>query len=115
MKLKKKNRRNFRAQGVLEYIILIGIIVVALIAMTQAIKRGAQSIIKEGADQLAAQQNADQSFGNTTGHLDGQNTVSSDDRQKQIIERVGIINYVQDDASFTFMNSSTNMGFTEGQ
>ena len=115
MKLKNKNRRNLHAQGVLEYIILTGIIVVALIAMTQAIKRGAQSIIKEGADQLAAQQNADQSFSNTTGYLDSQNTVSSDDRQKQIVERVGIINYVQDDASYSLMNSSTNMGFTQEQ
>ena len=113
MKLKKKNRRNFRAQGVLEYIILVGIIVVALIAMTQAIKRGAQSIIKEGADQLAAQQNADQSFSNTTGYLDSQNTVVADDRQKQVVERVGIINYVQDDASYSLMNSSTNMGFSQ--
>ena len=115
MKLKNKKRRNLHAQGVLEYIMLIGIIVVALIAMTQAIKRGAQSIIKEGADQLAAQQNADQSFSNKTGYLDSQNTASADDRQKQIIERVGIINYVQDDASLGFMNSSTNMGFTQEQ
>ena len=115
MKLKNKKRRNLHAQGVLEYIMLIGIIVVALIAMTQAIKRGAQSIIKEGADQLAAQQNADQSFSNKTGYLDSQNTASADDRQKQIIERVGIINYVQDDASSVFMNSSTNMGFTQEQ
>ena len=115
MKLKNKKRKNLHAQGVLEYIMLVGIIVVALISMTQAIKRGAQSIIKEGADQLAAQQNADQSFSNTTGYLDSQNTISADDRQKQIIERVGIINYVQDDATQMIMNSSTNMGFAQEQ
>ncbi len=115
MKLNKRNRKNLHAQGVLEYVLLIGIVVIALLAMTQAIKRGAQSLIKEGADQLAVQQNGEQSFSNTTGYLDVQNAISSEDKQKQVVERVGIINYIQDDASYSLMNSITNSGFTREQ
>lgn len=111
----KRLQKNSTAQSMLEYILLIGMIVVALVAMTQAIKRGTQSIIKTAADELALQENADQTFSNTTGYLNSQNTTVQDDKQKQIVERIGIINYVQDDASIVAMDSLTNMGFTEDQ
>lgn len=115
MNLKKRIRKNTNAQSALEYVLLVGIIVVALIAMTQAIKRGTQTIIKVTGDNLGPQQNADQSFSNVTGFLESQNSQSADDRQKQILERVGIINYVQNDTSYSQMNSHTNMGFIEEQ
>ncbi len=113
MKLKKKNKKDLHGQGVLEYVLVVGIVVVALMAMTQMIKRGHQSLVRSAAAQLGAQVNADQSFGNTSGYLDSQNMLSYDDSQKQVVERVGIINYVRDSQTNTFANSLTNMGFTE--
>ena len=49
-------------QSILEYIILVGIVGVTLFYMGMAIKRGAQSMVKVTADQIANQQDADQSF-----------------------------------------------------
>ena len=99
----------------MEYVLVVGIVVVALIAMTQVIKRGSQSLIRSAAAQLGTQRDADQSFSNTTGYLDSQNSTTTDDNQKQVIERIGIINYVQDDRSDLMVNAVTNMGFIEDQ
>ena len=115
MKLIKKNRKTIHAQGVLEYILVVGIVVVALLAMTQVIKRGSQSLIRMTAAQIGAQNTADQSFSNTTGFLENQRSTASSDSQKQVIDRGGIINYVQDELTDVNSNSVTNMGFTEDQ
>jgi hypothetical protein len=108
-------KKELQAQSMLEYILLVGMIVVALTAMTQAIKRGTQSIVKTAADELSYQQNADQTFSNTTGYLNSQNSTVQEDNQKQIVERVGIINYVRNEAALIESESLTNMGFTEDQ
>ena len=54
--------KNLRGQSILEYIILIGIVGVALFYMGMALKRGAQSMVKVTADQIGSQKDADQSF-----------------------------------------------------
>lgn len=113
IKIKKILKKNTIAQGMLEYILLVGIVVVALISMTQAVKRGTQSIIKTAADELALQENADQKFDNRTGYLDSQNATIAEDKEKQVVDRVGVITYVQDETSFVNTESLTNMGFTE--
>lgn len=113
MNLTKKNKKSLHAQGVLEYVLVVGIVVISLLAMTQVIKRGSQSLIRSAAAQLGAQQNADQGFGNSSGYMDSQNSQSSEDNLRQVVERVGIINYVRDVETNTLTNSLTNMGFTE--
>ncbi len=49
-----------RGQTVVEYIVLIGIITVALIYMGPLFKRGVQTLVKVSADQIGNQQNSDQ-------------------------------------------------------
>jgi len=52
-----------RGQSTLEYVILIGFVVAALIAMGVYMKRGVQGKLRESADQVGEQYSA----GNTTG------------------------------------------------
>jgi len=54
-----------RAQSILEYTMLIGILTVVLMYMGTAIRRGVQSLVKVTADQIGNQQNADQDFNDT--------------------------------------------------
>ena len=49
-----------RAQTMVEYIVLIGIVTVAVFYMGPLFKRGIQSVVKVTADQIGNQQNADQ-------------------------------------------------------
>ena len=109
----KKNTKSLHAQAVLEYVLLVGIISLALFAMMQAIKRGAQSLIRTAADELSVQNSADQSFDIEQGYLDYSNTTTSANNRKQIVERVGVTNYILDEAQQTSVDSKTNMGFTE--
>ena len=104
---------NQRAQSITEYILLVGIITLALFTMMQTVKRGTQSMIKTAADQIGVQSNSDQSFSREQGYLNFQNTVTSSDRQKQVIDHVGVMNYILNESETTLMHSQTNMGFTE--
>lgn len=55
--------RNRKGQSTLEYVILIGFVVAALIAMGVYMKRGLQGRLRESTDQIGQQYSA----GNTTG------------------------------------------------
>ncbi len=113
MQLIRNQNRRKSAQGMLEYILLVGIIVTALVAMTNSIKRGTQSIVKVAADQIGFQQNADQRIDNQTGYVNSQNISSQDSKEKRIIERVGVLNYISNDSSLIVSQTLTNSGFTE--
>lgn len=97
----------------LEYILLVGIIVTALVAMTNSIKRGTQSIVKVAADQIGLQQNSDQRVDNETSYVNFQNTSSQESKEKRIVERVGVLNYISNDSSLVTVQTLTNSGFTE--
>lgn len=106
----------------MEYVLLVGIISLALFAMMQTMKRGAQSLIKTAADELSVQNRTDQFIQNASnvwvpdderGYLDSSNTVVRSNTQKQVIEREGVTNYISDESQQMFTNSLTNMGFTE--
>ena len=58
-----------KGQSILEYTIVLGVIVIVMSAMGPMIKRGTQSLIKVVADQVGAQQNAEQKF-DESGHLE---------------------------------------------
>ena len=105
--------KKIQGQTILEYVLLIGIIVVALFSMTVAIKRGTQSLIKVAADEIGDQQNADQSFSKDQGHLDFSKSTTSGVTTKLVRERIGVINTIFNDRQDTRTYSVTNMGFVE--
>jgi uncharacterized protein (UPF0333 family) len=52
------NKRRMRGQGTLEYVILTGFVVAALIAMGIYMKRGFQGRLRESTDQIGGQYSA---------------------------------------------------------
>lgn len=111
--INKKNIKKLHGQSVLEYVLLVGIITVVLSAMFQLIKRGSQSLVKVAADELSVQKNSDQTFSNQQGYLDHSDSQSQSQNYKQVIDRLGVINYIVDDKADAVTNSQTNLGFTE--
>lgn len=59
-------RRKLRGQSTLEYVILVGFIVAALIAMGVYMKRGFQGRLKESTDQVGQQYSAGQTTSDYT-------------------------------------------------
>ena len=120
--LKKKNMKTLHGQSVLEYVLLVGIITIALFAMMQAMKRGTQSLIRTAADELGVQNTADQfrqvanssyqAIDDRRGYLEYSNTASSSNVQKSVVERVGVTNYILDEQQEQTTISKTNMGLT---
>lgn len=100
-----------RAQGLLEYIMVIGIVTLALVAMTPMLRRGVQSIIKTAADQLAAQQNSEQTNSARRGYLVDAYSAARSNINKETKDVTGVITYVSDDTVETTSNSYANLGF----
>ena len=116
--------KNFQAQVLLEYIIIIGIVTIVLFAMFHAAKRGIQSVVKITADQVGNQQSADQVSGVPTGnafnpdlsaisgYLVEMNSATQANNRKQTKENAGDISYIYDESVLTVTNSVTNLGFS---
>ena len=120
--------KNIKAQTLLEYLILIGIVTVVLFAMYHAVKRGAQSVIKITADQIGNQQRADQREPNisnaaivpgpndqqptaVSGYMVSSYTATRASNQKDIQELYGDVGYFYNESVLTNSNSSSNLGF----
>jgi uncharacterized protein (UPF0333 family) len=74
------NKRRMRGQGTLEYVILTGFVVAALIAMGIYMKRGFSGRLRESSDQIGQQYSADQtqSTFTTTTNTDQNEVVNVD-------------------------------------
>ena len=112
-KLKAKICMNTtKAQTLLEYVILAGIVAAVVIAMGPYLKRGIQAVIKVTSDQLAPQINADQTT--QSGYLKEAFTARKGYDKKQILEIPGDSkNYIFDETSSEFSESLTNLGVIE--
>ncbi len=110
-----------KGQTVVEYIVLIGIITVALFYMGPLFKRGVQSLVKVTADQIGNQQNADQDFvnaddpGATGGYLVGSNTGVTSHVSKKVETPGwgGVADITVNETTNTAADSLTNLGKTQ--
>ena len=111
-----------RAQTILEYTIIVGIVTVVLYYMGTGIKRGFQSMIKVTADQVGNQQNSDQDFNDTAqGYMVASNTATQENNDKQVMElgsgapgnAMYVQNIVYNQTTDTQTNTVTNGGFTQ--
>ena len=102
-----------KGQSIVEYIIIIGIAIVARYTMGPAFRRGVQSVVKATADQLATQKNAEQDFSIDTSHLQVSQTKTSTSVDRNTQE----LNYTTRTASAettaTTSNAVTNTGFLQ--
>jgi len=103
---------------------LIGIVTLVFFYMGTGIKRGLQSLVKITADQVGNQQNADQDFNDTSGYMEGSNTMGQINNNKEVTEAgyisnitnstVYIANASVNEYSDIVTNSITNGGFAPG-
>lgn len=97
-------------QTVLEYLLLIGIIMMALIYMGTDVKRGFQSVIKVTADQIGNQANSDQDFNSTQGYLINSWSGMIQNHQQTLHEHNGIVSTFINDVTQSGTASYTNQG-----
>ena len=102
-----------RGQSIVEYIIIIGIAIVALYALGPGFRRGVQSVVKATADQLAPQQNADQDFSADSSHLDISNTKTGTTVNRSKQELMYTTNTESAESTATATNTVTNTGFLQ--
>ena len=103
-----------KGQSILEYTIVLGVIVIVMSAMGPMIKRGTQSLIKVVADQVGAQQNAEQKF-DESGHLEASYMSTRGSMDKQTLDTLGVTGYIFNDLTTTQSNALMNLGYTAKQ
>ena len=99
------------AQVFLEYVIIVSVVILVLIAMSTLIKRGTQGMIKVVADEIGLQANAEQNA--AEGYLKYSNVLTRARAGERTLENVGDTVYAYDDEVSTTQRSIINLGFTE--
>ncbi|MBF0533100.1 MAG: hypothetical protein HQL23_08420 [Candidatus Omnitrophica bacterium] len=102
---------NSRAQSMLEYTMVIGVVVALLMSMTIMLKRGAQSMIKTVADQVGSQINSDQDFDPQTGWMNSTIDITKGSNTRKIREQVGDVNYMTHQATRKHTTKEENLGY----
>lgn len=95
----------------LEYMLVIGAVVLVMMAMNKMIKRGTQGMVKVVADQVGLQVNADQQFDD--GYLKSSYVTTRVTTSKIKEEFAGQTTYTYGDVTVIHSNALINMGFTE--
>ena len=97
----------------LEYVVVLGVVVVILFSMTPMLKRGIQSLVKVTADQIGVQENADQDF-ESNSYLVSSNIFAYSITKKDKRDDAGTITYTYPgDESSVNTEELTNLGFSE--
>lgn len=95
----------------LEYMLVIGAVVLVMMAMNKMIKRGTQGMVKVVADQVGLQVNADQQFDD--GYLKSSYVTTRVTTSKTKEEFAGQTTYTYEDVTVINSEALINMGFTE--
>lgn len=109
--LRQCQNKDQTAQIFLEYVLVVGAVVMVLFAMSTLIKRGAQGMIKVVADQIGNQVNAEQDFASGA-FLRKSYSSTRATTSKIKTELLGQTTYTYADVISTTSNASINMGFT---
>ncbi len=105
-------RNNFRAQTLMEYAILLGMVTIVLIAMSPLLRRGVQGMVRTVADQVGVQKNSEQAF-DDSGHLISAYSATRTVGNQLVRDVLGTMNYIYADEIQTDGNTQLNLGFTE--
>jgi Flp pilus assembly pilin Flp len=105
---------NNKAQNMIEYTIVLGIIAAAFVVMNPLMKRGIQAMIRITADQIGNQQGAEQTFNDLErGQMDDYTVSTRAITEKETAEFLGEISYTFDDSMSTDSVTYSNLGFVE--
>lgn len=105
--------RNRRAQTLLDYILLLGIVSTVLFAMNTSIRRSIQAVVKGAADHIGRQEESDQDFEGRSGFLVESVTDARTTRNRQTSDFLGALDYNVDETTTIKTNSLTNLGVVE--
>ena len=113
----KNLSKNSKAQSLIEYSIVIGIISVILVAMTPFLKRPYQGMIKTVADQIGIQKAADQGFNQQErgGYLKESYIQTSAVSDKTTNHIIGNTIYIYGGSTRTESSTVSDLGFTNTQ
>jgi uncharacterized protein (UPF0333 family) len=100
-------------QTVLEYLLLIGVILLAVVYMGTDIKRGLQSVVKVTVDQIGNQANADQDYESDSGYMVNSWSSSNSNSQRKLLEARGVVTTFINDTTQSGSISYTNQGTSE--
>ena len=92
----QKHTKNTKGQTILEYISLVGIVVLVIVAMSTHIRRSIQGMVRMVSDQMGNQQKSEQAF-DETGHLVNSITTAGIVTDKEKRERPGTVSYIFND------------------
>lgn len=109
--MKKKPGKS--GQTMVEYSLILGIMVLAFMAVTPLIKRDTQAMVKTVADEIGLQTNSDQQGDGFLDHTTVMTAVSKKEGKKEF--NIGSTHSIQtsyDDQSATSSVSKTDMGTT---
>lgn len=102
-----------QGQTFIEYSIMLGVLVTALVAMTPMMRRGIQGMVKLMADQVGTQQNAEQ-VGGRFGHVINSVSFTEVKQDIETIDRLGVAGKIfKTDQTFTDSSIYLNQGFIE--
>jgi len=103
-----------QGQTLIEYLLLTGVVMMALIYMGTDFKRGIQSVVKVTADQLGNQANSDQDFTMQAqqGFLVNSTTNTWQGHEQGLTQRFGMITTQTGDFTEQVTNSFTNESLT---
>lgn len=96
----------------MEYVALIGIVIMAIVAMTPLLKRGIQSVVKVAADQIGVQNIAEPIYDQRRGNLNMDFTDRRTSMSEEAREVAGIHEYIYNDVDTTQKTSSYILGYT---
>lgn len=102
-----------RAQSLMEYVMLISIITAAVVYMLPRVKRTTQSMMKQAADQIGDQKNADQDFNIERGYMISANTTTSSFVNNQREDIWGHVAQVYSEETQTTTNSLMQGGWSK--
>jgi hypothetical protein len=101
-----------KGQTLLEYMILIGLVLMALVFMGTDIKRTLQSLIKVTADQIGNQAEADQDYDSRSGHMVNSWSSSSQSAEVTKTDVNGAVGVVSREGSQSDTMTIINQGLT---
>lgn len=102
-----------KGQTIVEYVIIIGIVIVAIYAMGPAIKRSMQTVVKASADQLGVQNRADQDFTPDGSHMASSSTAIRAHNEKNVTELAGQTETASTESTVVSTNTVTALGFQQ--
>ena len=108
----KDIQKGRKAQSLVEYSMVLGIVVAVLVVMQPLIKRSTQGMIKLAADQIGIQNQSDQPF-DYSSYLQNSYSTTRSTLFSNKVEYNTVSNYDYSDVMETYSNQFMNLGISE--